>query len=68
VPAIDVRRILDRIEALHDDPRRPGSRKLGGSELYRIRQGSHRIVYSIDDDRIVIEVIRFGHRRDEHRS
>jgi mRNA interferase RelE/StbE len=63
-----VRRILGRIEALRDDPRPPGCQKLGGAELYRIRQGVHRIVYSIDDDRIVVEVIRIGHRREVYRA
>jgi mRNA interferase RelE/StbE len=35
--------------------------------LYRIRQGVYRVVYSIDDDRVVIEVIKVGHRRDVYR-
>jgi len=64
VPATDIHRILERIEALRDDPRPPGCQKLGGAELYRVRQGVYRIVYSIDDDRIVVEVIRIGHRRE----
>jgi len=68
VPAADVRRILDRIEKLRDDPRPPGSQKLGDSELHRVRQGIYRIVYSIDDDRVVIVVIRIGHRREVYRS
>lgn len=68
VPAIDVRRILDRIEALRNEPRPPSSQKLGGSDLYRIRQGIYRVVYSIDDDKVVIEVIRIGHRREVYRS
>lgn len=68
VPTTDVRRILGRIEALRDDPRPPGCQKLGGAELYRIRQGVYRIVYSIDDDRIVVEVIRIGHRRVVYRA
>ncbi|MCM5571753.1 type II toxin-antitoxin system RelE/ParE family toxin [Burkholderiaceae bacterium FT117] len=68
VPAADVRRILDRIEALRDDPRPPGCQGLGGTELFRVRQGIYRIVYSIDDERIVVEVIRVGHRREVYRG
>lgn len=68
VPTTDVRRILARIEALRDDPRPTGCQKLGGAELYRIRQGAYRIVYAIDDDRIVVEVIRIGHRREVCRA
>jgi mRNA interferase RelE/StbE len=63
LPKTDIRRILARIEALRDDPRAPGCEKLaGGSELYRVRQGVYRIVYTIRDDRVVVEVIRVGHR------
>ena len=63
----DVRRILARIEALRDDPRPPGVEKLGGAELYRVRQGVYRIVYGIEDAVLVVEVIRVGHRREVYR-
>lgn len=63
IPKTDIRRILARIEALRDDPRGPGCEKLaGGSELYRVRQGVYRIVHTIHDDRVVVEVIRVGYR------
>jgi mRNA interferase RelE/StbE len=63
IPKADVRRLLACIEALRDDPRAPGCEKLaGGSELYRGRQGPHRIVYAIHDEQVVVEVVRVGHR------
>lgn len=63
LPKADVKRILARLEALRDDPRAHGCEKLSGaSELYRVRQGVSRIVYSIDDDQVVVEVVRVGHR------
>jgi mRNA interferase RelE/StbE len=68
IPKADVKRILTRIEALCDDPRAPGCEKLSGAELYRVRQGMYRIVYEIQDERIVVEVIRVGHRGDVYRS
>jgi mRNA interferase RelE/StbE len=68
IPKADVKRILARIEALRDDPRAPGCEKLSGAELYRVRQGVHRIVYEIQDARIVVEVIRVGHRGEVYRS
>jgi mRNA interferase RelE/StbE len=69
VPKADVRRILDRIEALRDDPRAPGCEKLAGAgELYRVRQGVYRIVYTIHDERVVVEVIRVGHRSEVYRG
>jgi mRNA interferase RelE/StbE len=68
IPKADVRRLLNRIGALRDAPRAPGWEKLaGGDELYRVRQGTYRIVYAIHDERIVVEVIRVGHRREVYR-
>jgi mRNA interferase RelE/StbE len=69
VPKAEVRRILVRIEALRDDPRAPGCEKLAGEgELYRVRQGVYRIVYTIHDERVVVEVIRVGHRGEVYRG
>ena len=68
IPKADVKRILARIEALRDDPRAPGCEKLSGAELYRVRQGVYRIVYEIQDERIVVEVIRVGHRGEVYRG
>jgi mRNA interferase RelE/StbE len=62
IPKTEVRRLLKRIEALGNDPRPAGCEKLTGHELYRIRQGMYRIVYSVDDAAIVIEVIKGRHR------
>jgi mRNA interferase RelE/StbE len=64
IPKADVRRLPKRIEALRDEPRPPGCEKLTGRELYRIRQGAYRVVYSVDDAEVVIEVIKVGHRRE----
>jgi mRNA interferase RelE/StbE len=68
LPKRDVRRILNRIRALADEPRPAGCEKLSGRELYRIRQGVYRIVYSIEDTQLVIVIIRVGHRRDVYRD
>lgn len=67
LPKADLRRILNRIESLRDDPRPAGSQKLSGAEKYRVRQGDYRILYSIDDDAIVVEVVKVGHRREVYR-
>jgi len=68
IPKGDLRRILDRIEALRDDPRPPGSEKLSAQEHYRLRQGNYRILYAILDAKIVIEVVKVGHRREVYRQ
>lgn len=60
----DRQAVVDRILALAADPRPPGSVKLSGREpLYRIRQGSYRVVYSIEDDRLIVIVIRVADRK-----
>ena len=68
LPKADVKRVLKRMEALRDDPRAPGCEKLGGQDLYRVRQGVYRILYSIDDGAVVVEVVRVGHRGEVYRT
>lgn len=61
----DRQRIVKRIRALADDPRPPGCEKLtGGGDLCRVREGRYRIVYAIEDDRLVVWVVKVGHRKD----
>jgi mRNA interferase RelE/StbE len=69
IPKVDVKRILSRMQALCDDPRAPGCEKLAGNdELYRVRQGVYRIVYTVHDAKVVVEVVRVGHRGDVYRG
>ena len=62
IPKQDVARILNRINALVENPRADGCIKLAGNDCYRVRQGLYRIVYEIRDDRLVVLVIKVGHR------
>lgn len=68
LPKQEVLRILERIETLRTNPRPTGSEKLSGHSLYRLRQGNWRVIYTIDDTEVVIEVIRIAHRRHSYRS
>jgi mRNA interferase RelE/StbE len=63
----DVKRILNKIDQLAQDPRPPGSKKLTAEEKYRIRQGNYRILYTVEDDIITVTVVKIGHRRDVYR-
>jgi mRNA interferase RelE/StbE len=67
VPKADLKKILSRIEQLGTDPRSMGCEKLTGHELYRIRQGNYRIVYSIQDNELTVWVVKVGHRKDVYR-
>ena len=67
IPKKDVSRILQCFEALAENPRGKGCEKLSGQERYRLRQGSYRIIYEIQDDVLVVIVVKVGHRRDVYR-
>lgn len=67
-PKQEVKRIMQRIQSLAHDPRPVGCEKLSGQERYRVRQGAYRIIYEIEDARLVVLVVKIGHRRDVYRS
>ncbi|MBS0183963.1 MAG: type II toxin-antitoxin system RelE/ParE family toxin [Nitrospira sp.] len=68
IPSGDLKRVVDRIRGLAQQPRPSGCEKLSGeSERYRIRQGDYRIVYSIDDTARLVAVVKIGHRREVYR-
>ncbi|MGD9216147.1 MAG: type II toxin-antitoxin system RelE/ParE family toxin [Desulfobacteraceae bacterium] len=67
VPKRDLKKIISRVEKLGDDPRPMGCEKLTGEELYRVRQGNYRIVYSIQDNELTVWVVNVGHRKDVYR-
>jgi mRNA interferase RelE/StbE len=64
----DRQRIVGKIRGLSDEPRPPGAEKLAGyDDRYRVRQGSYRIVYLIDDTKAEVTVFKVGHRKDVYR-
>lgn len=67
VPTSDLRRIVKRIASLGDDLLPPGCEKLSGRERYRIRVGTCRILYEINDTDITVVVVTVRHRRDLYR-
>ena len=61
-------RLMRKLDALEENPRPFGVEKLAGPEdLYRVRVGDWRIVYTIRDRELVVIVIRIGNRRDVYR-
>ena len=62
------RRVLRAVEPLAQNPRPDGCRKLQGSDdAYRIRVGDYRVIYTVDDEVLIVAVERVRHRRDVYR-
>ncbi len=68
IPKMDAERILLEIQKLADEPKPAQSKKLKGEELYRIRIGVYRVIYEIIDDRLIITVVKVGHRKGIYRK
>ncbi|MCI0339833.1 MAG: type II toxin-antitoxin system RelE/ParE family toxin [Planctomycetales bacterium] len=67
----DVRlRVGKKIEALAEEARPPGTKKLQGEEgpVWRVRVGDYRVLYRIDDATRIVTVTRVRHRRDVYRG
>lgn len=61
-------RLIEKIKSLAAQPRPLGSEKLAGRQnLYRVRQGNYRVIYSVDDKSRVVDVVKVGHRGDVYR-
>lgn len=67
IPKSDLKKILQRIKALSENPRPSGCEKLTGQERYRVRQGRYRIVYSIQDRELTVWIVKVGHRKEIYR-
>ncbi len=67
-PKKDVHRITLKIQSLSKEPRPYGCEKLSAQERYRIRQGNYRIVYSIEDDKLIVYIIKIAHRSDVYKK
>lgn len=60
------RLILDRITSLSQDPRPRGCKKLD-DQFYRVRQGSYRIIYEVNDRDSEIIIMKIKPRREAYR-
>jgi len=68
LPVDAQRRIVRAVLALPDDPHPQGARKLSGyDDVFRIRVGVYRVIYSVADEALVIIILKIGHRKDVYR-
>ena len=69
LPRKEQQRVRAAIDLLAENPRPPGCTKLSGEDYaYRVRVGDYRIVYEVIDTRLLVHVVRIGHRREVYRS
>ena len=64
LPKKEQKRIAAAIDQLADDPRPRGAKKLKGSEYWRTRVGNYRVIYEINDGKLIVTIIRIGDRKD----
>ena len=67
IPKKELRKIIKRIRSLAQNPRPQGSQKLSSRNRLRIRQGDYRVVYSVDDKDLIVDIVKIGHRREIYR-
>ena len=68
IPHGELKKISRKIDSLSLNPFPSGHEKMKGlSDLYRIRQGDYRILYSIVQDKLVVLIVKIGRRREVYR-
>jgi mRNA interferase RelE/StbE len=68
LPRREQQRVRAAIDLLSDNPRPPGCVAMAGEDnAYRVRVGDYRIVYEVIDKRLLVQVVRVGHRTDVYR-
>jgi len=69
IPKADQKRIADKIDSLAEDLPNPDTTKMkGNNPFHRIRAGEYRIIYEIQEDVLLILVVKIGHRKDIYRN
>ena len=69
IPKAEQKRIADKIDSLAEDLPNPDTTKMeGNNPFHRIRVGDYRIIYDIQEDILLILVLKIGHRKDIYRN
>ena len=62
------RRVIKALRALAHDPHPPQARRLAGSDYYRLRVGDYRVIYEVQEEKLLVLVIRIGRWKDVYRG
>ena len=68
LPVPILKKVMQKITSLSENPRPNGCKKLTADEKYRIRVGKYRILYSIEDAVLIVFVVKVSHRKDVYRK
>ena len=64
----DVRRIVERMQKLAENPYPADAVRLKGRDEWRVRQGDYRILYIVEEYNVTIFIVKIGHRREVYRD
>jgi mRNA interferase RelE/StbE len=67
LPSVILKRVVSHIQELANEPRPLGCKKLSGDEKYRLRVGDYRILYEIEDEIVMVYVVKVAHRKEVYR-
>lgn len=62
-----IKRIIEKLKSLEENPFPSGYKKLIARNGYRIRIGDYRIIYNILETEKIVRVYKVGHRKDVYR-
>ena len=69
IDKVEIPKILNEIEKLSLEPYPTNHKKiLGTKHIFRIKIGNYRVIYSIENERLLIEIIRVRHRKEAYRK
>jgi len=69
IPKASRKRIVEKIDSLAESPPNPDTTKMkGNNPFHKVRVGDYRIVYEIQEDVLMILVLKIGHRKDIYKN
>ena len=69
LPKKELQRVKKKIDEIAETLPEPATTKMKGSNsFHKVRSGDHRIIYEIHGDRLVILVVKIGHRKDVYKK
>lgn len=69
IPKADQKRIAEKIDSLAEAPPNKDTTKMkGNNPFHRVRVGDYRIIYEIQNEVLIILIVKIGHRRDIYRN